>query len=268
MKNTRTAFEILDFHTHPFIDKENNICAHADFCDMNADATRRTMQGLGISTICGSVLTLAPRRNDFSDVWARIRWENDTALRLREYYGDFYVPGFHVHPDYVEESIREIHRMRAEGVRLIGELCPYLHGWSRYSSENFSRILEEAELCGMVVNLHSEDEDDMDLLVQRHSNLMLVAAHPGEHPNFMRHLERMKMSKKYYLDLSGTGLFRHGMLRHGIDAAGAERFLFGSDFPTCNPSMFVGGVLLDDLLTDEEKEQILSKNAKKLLRIS
>ena len=35
----------------------------------------------------------------------------------------------------------------------------------------------------------------------------------GEYPDFMRHVERAKKNENYYLDLSGTGLFRHGMLR-------------------------------------------------------
>ena len=60
-------------------------------------------------------------------------------------------------------------------------------------------------------------------------------------------------------------LFRYGMLRRIIDEMGADRVLFGSDFPTCNPAMFVGGVLLDPLITDGEKEKIFSGNAKKLL---
>ena len=83
----------------------------------------------------------------------------------------------------------------------------------------------------------------------------------------MRHLNRMKISENYYLDLSGTGLFRHGMLRHGIDEVGAERFLFGSDYPTCNPAMFLGGVILDTSISEEEKTLILAGNAQRLLQL-
>jgi predicted TIM-barrel fold metal-dependent hydrolase len=57
------------------------------------------------------------------------------------------------------------------------------------------------------------------------------------------------------------------MLRRGIDTVGAHRFIFGSDFPTCNPAMFLGGILLDSTIKDEEKELILSKNIKRLLKI-
>lgn len=257
------SFEIIDFHTHPFTERENNICSHIDNCDMSIDGTYSLFSQLGVSRICGSVISCTRRENE--SPWDKIRRNNDTALKLREKYGDFYIPGFHIHPDFTEESIEEIHRMNKLGVRLIGELVPYMDSWSNYARADFGAILDEAEKCGMVVSIHSDGEDEMDELVKNHPHLKIVAAHPGEYDEFMRHLRRMKMSENYYLDLSGYGMFRHGMLRHGIDEFGAERFLFGSDFPTCNPAMYIGGVLLDTLISDEEKKKIFSLNAKRLL---
>nr|MBQ4318691.1 amidohydrolase family protein [Clostridia bacterium] len=67
-----------------------------------------------------------------------------------------------------------------------------------------------------------------------------------------------------YLDLSGTGLFRYAMLAHGVNRVGAERFLFGTDFPVCNAAMQVAAVL-SEYLTDEDYELIFSGNAKRLL---
>lgn len=256
-------FEIIDFHIHPFTNDANNICSHTPHCNMSVDGTRKTFENLGVSRVCGSVLSADRGEN----VWERIRKDNDIALWLRDHYDGFYIPGFHVHPDYLEESIAEIHRMHALGVNLIGELCPYFHGWRDYSCENFSKILDEAEKYGMVVSFHSMGEDEMDKMVQSHPNVTFVAAHPGEYKYFMRHMERMKMSENYYLDLSGYGIFRHGMLRHAVDEFGAGRFLFGSDYPTCNPAMYIGGVLLDELITDEEKEMIFSENAKRILKL-
>ncbi len=261
------SFEIIDFHTHPFIDRENNICNHIDNCDMSVEGTRETFLRLGVSKICGSVVF--GHHPDDKNVWEKVKRNNDKALSLRDIYGDFYVPGFHVHPDFIEESIDEIHRMHNLGVNLIGEIVPYIDQWSNYARPEFSLLLDEAEKYGMVVSLHSvmEEEDEMDELVRNHKNLTIVAAHPGEYHTFLRHLERMKISENYFLDLSGYGIFRHGMLRRGIDEFGAERFVFGSDYPTCNPGMYIGGVLLDTLITDEEKEKIFSLNAKRILGI-
>jgi predicted TIM-barrel fold metal-dependent hydrolase len=58
-----------------------------------------------------------------------------------------------------------------------------------------------------------------------------------------------------------------GLLRHGIDEMGADRFIFGSDYPICNPACYVGGVVYNTTLTDEEKQKILYLNAKRLLKL-
>lgn len=257
------SFEIIDFHTHPFLSERTNICAHKDFCNMSAENTLNMFKTLGVSKICGSVISTE------KDSWDKIKANNDEVLKLKELYGDFYIPGFHIHPDYTDESIKEIDRMHKRGVTLVGELVPYLDGWDNYASDEFSILLDEIGKRNMIVSLHTSPtyNDAMDEMVKGHKDIIFVAAHPGEYDTLMRHIERMKMSENYYLDISGTGTHRYGMLRRVIDEIGADRILFGSDFPTCNPGAFIGTVLLDPLLSDSEKEKIFSQNAKQLLKI-
>lgn len=255
-------FEIIDFHTHPFIVNEDNICAHKDVVAMDKDYTLKLMQSLGVSKFCGSVITTG-RHYTFEELKAN----NDTALELRDYYGGAYIPGFHVHPKFLDESIKEIDRMNEKGVKLVGELVPYFHGYSSYDEVGVDEIIEYATEKDMIISFHSMGQDEMDNMVKRHKKTTFVAAHPGEYVELIRHLERAKMSENYYLDLSGYGIFRYGMLKKAISAMGAERILYGSDYPTCNPAMYLYGVLKDDLVTDTEKELILSKNAKRLLKI-
>lgn len=230
---------------------------------MDIEETVKVFRELGVSKICGSVISQhAP---ESKNNWAEIKKNNDIALKLKEIYGDFYIPGFHIHPSYIEESLQEMERMDKLGIHLIGELVPYFDGWDDYSSPEFSVLLDEAGKRNMIVSLHTQGNDEMDKMVQAHQDVVFVAAHPGEYGDFIRHVERMKMSENYYLDISGYGVFRYGMLRHAIDAFGADRILFGSDYPTCNPGMYLGGVLMDHLITDSEKEKIFSQNARKLL---
>jgi predicted TIM-barrel fold metal-dependent hydrolase len=66
-----------------------------------------------------------------------------------------------------------------------------------------------------------------------------------------------------YLDISGSGIQRWGLLRFAIDKAGKEKFLFGTDFPISNPASFVQGALFEDL-SDDEFEALLSGNFKRL----
>lgn len=257
-------FEIIDFHTHPFGHGGANICSHSEYCDMSKDNIVRDMKNVGVSKICGSsIVRVSDLQNNSSQLDA-IRASNLAAFEISRDLGGYYVPGIMVHPDYIEESIAEIDFYYSKGVRLVGELVPYMHGWRDYSCDGFSVILDHITRKNMIVSLHSMGEDEMDRMVQKHPDTKFVFAHPGEYGEFMRHMKRLKMSENCYLDLSGTGLFRYGMLRHAIDEVGLEKIIFGSDYPTCNPSMFVGGVMLEPLLSDNEKQAIFSENIRKL----
>ena len=104
----------------------------------------------------------------------------------------------------------------------------------------------------------------MDAMAKAHPGCVVVFAHPGDGEPVERHIRRLQKSENFYLDLSGTGLFRHGVLRALIDRVGVEKILFGTDYPICNPYMYVGGVGLDPLLTRQEKEAIFGTNARGL----
>ena len=188
-------FEIIDFHTHPFFEAKNNLCMHKEYCNMSAQETFNVLGRLGVSTICGSVVSV--RDEQERNNWKKVKENNDIALELKKLYGDFYVPGFHIHPGYPEESVAEIERMDKLGVKLVGELVPYLDGWCDYSSPEFSDLLKVAGRHNMIVNIHSDGNDEMDEMVKKHKDVIFVAAHPGEYRDFMRHIERMKMSENY-----------------------------------------------------------------------
>ncbi len=259
-------FEIIDFHTHPFINDGYNICQHIPHCNMSFENTVKMMREFGVSKICGSVIDGKQiPQNTYRNEWEKISDWNAQALELKAICGDFYEPGFHVHPNYVDESLAEIDKMAAAGVKLMGELVPYMCGEYDYTSQNMRTIVKHATQKGMIVSIHTSNNDAMDAFVKANLDATIVAAHPGERDSVMRHVERMRWSENYYLDISGTGVFRYGMLRYLLDEVGAERILYGTDFPTCNPSVFIGAVLLDELISDEEREWILAKNAKRLL---
>lgn len=260
-------FEIIDFHTHPFSCNEDNICPYSEHCQMTPDTTAELMKIHGVSKFCGSVLC-TQKRFGLENPWQAVKKSNDTALELAKKYNGSYVPGFHIHPDYVRESCEEIERMNKMGIKLIGELVPYMHGWRAedYTLEGIDEILDLAENYGMTLSFHSSNSV-FEETVRKHPKITFVAAHPDEYSRYMYHLELLKKYDNYYLDLSGYGVFRQNMLRYGIDKVGVEKFLFGSDYPTCSLPMYIGAVLLDSGITDSEKELIFSGNAKRILNI-
>ena len=257
---------IIDFHIHPWLRAEDNICAYPATVEAlsPAEAVRRDLTRVGITQCAGSLIRTDLKGSE--DPAALLRRGNDEMLALRAELSDFYIPGMMIHPAFVRESCEEVERMHAAGVRLIGELVPYMHGWgpATYTEDGLDEILALATEYGMVLSFHSMNMQTAFAMVRRHPKMTFVAAHPGEKPNYMEHLAFMKEAPNYYLDLSGTGLLRYGMLAHGVSAVGAERFLFGSDYPICSPGMNLGAVEYERI-SDRDRELILSGNAIRLL---
>ena len=120
----------------------------------------------------------------------------------------------------------------------------------------------------MVVSYHTmtEQQEQMEAMIAENPAVTFVAAHPGEREHFLKHLQRLEKYENAYLDLSGTGLFRYGLVREGIRRAGAGKFLFGTDYPITNPGMYVHAVL-GEHIGEEDRRLIFLGNAKRLLRL-
>ncbi len=97
-------------------------------------------------------------------------------------------------------------------------------------------------------------------------NLVVIAAHFGGWSLFDLALEYLE-NRNCYLDLSSSLMYTGNKRgKELIKIYGAERILFGSDYPMQSPkdelSRFMGLGL-----SDEENNLILSENAKRILRI-
>lgn len=96
--------------------------------------------------------------------------------------------------------------------------------------------------------------------------LQVVAAHFGGYQ--MRDIAREELTDTDCLfDTSSSLMFMEpGMAEELISHYGAERFLYGSDFPMWNPETELQR-FMSLRISDEEKEQIAWKTAARLLRI-
>lgn len=251
---------ILDFHVHPFRDASHCLNFYPERSDFTPEGMRRALEQAGITHCCGSVLQRGEPKT-FSD----LRALNREALALKDILGDFYTPGFHIHPAYVNESCEEVECMHRQGVGLIGELVPYLHGWGAFSEKNLFRILEAAAPYGMVCSYHTPWNFSMEGILSAFPGITFVAAHPGDRDRVAEHIALMKKHENLYLDLSGTGLFRLGLLKHLVSQVGAERILFGTDYPICNPRMYVQAVYGEDI-SDADREKIFHENGRRILK--
>ena len=184
------SFEIIDFHMHPFYNKENNLNMYKEVMDLNSDDIKKDMDTYGISKFCGSII-----KADSS--FSSIHQSNLETLKLRDIWGDSFIPGFHVSPLFPEESIKEVDFAYDNGVKLIGELVPYYHGWEDYANDNFSVLLDHIAKYKMIVSLHTQGLDRMEIMAKKHPDITFVFAHPGERNILLQHIDVMKNATMY-----------------------------------------------------------------------
>ena len=251
-------FEIIDAHTHPFLNFAEG-CIGPYGKPENMEEFDMEMKRVGIRRYAGAPLVTFPV-NDF----AKIHELNEDALRIRDRFPS-YIPGIQVHGDFPQESIEEMTRLyRNEGVRYIGELVPYLMGTGKYNSPGMLEILKEAGKLNMTANLDGGTPESVAPVMENCPGLKVILAHPGEPSNAKPRFEFIAKYKDLHLDISGYGLFRWNMLRWAIDVCGPEKLIFGSDMPTCSAGMYLYGALSEHL-TDEEFRLVLGGNFKRLL---
>ena len=106
----------------------------------------------------------------------------------------------------------------------------------------------------MVVSFHTmaNEQEKMTRMVLEHPDVTFVAAPSGEKEVFLKHLERLELCGNLYLDLSDTGICRYGTIVYGVERVGSERFLFETDYPICNPRMYVQAIY-QELISETDK---------------
>jgi len=72
-------------------------------------------------------------------------------------------------------------------------------------------------------------------------------------------------NKNCYIDTSGYGHDRVGMLEYAVKTVGADRVLFGSDLSINDPRTVISRIERA-FLTDAQRRQILSGNLESLLK--
>ena len=259
---TDPGYEIIDAHIHPFSFYE---CL--DTTDMGSGNPDEdfvlALKGTGISKAAGSVIARVPA-SDFT--WKTVHDFNLKALEGRDRFDGFIIPGICVHPRFVKESLEEIdHMYHKENIRLIGELVAYMMHYTDYAVPEMDPVWDLAQELGMVVNLHLNCLDEARKILKKFPDLKLVIAHPTA--DRAEYEARMRLVAQYpnaALDISGSGPNTWGMLRRGINRAGKEKLLFGTDFPLRNPGMYVAGVLYEKL-SDDENQAIFAGNFKRLM---
>jgi predicted TIM-barrel fold metal-dependent hydrolase len=191
---------------------------------------------------------------------------NREAARLAEQSKGRFRAACIVNPLFLDESLRELEECRKQlGMVWIGELCNYVVPYE-YTIKQFGLLVEQAVRLRMVLHLHTEG-DEMQYIAEQFPAATLVFAHFGddkEYAHIFRRIDLVAAHPNCYLDTSGYGHDRVGVLEYAVQKIGGDRILFGSDFTINDPGSVIARI--DNArITEEQREKILWRNLEALL---
>jgi uncharacterized protein len=189
----------------------------------------------------------------------------EVARKVEKYKGRF-LGACVVNPQFIDEALREIEYCHDQlGFLWVGELCNYMVPYN-YSIREFEMLVEKVVKLKMVLAIHTE-HGEMEYISRKFPDATIAFAHFGddhEYDDIFRRIDMVAKNPNFYLDTSGYGHDRVGVLEYAVKSIGPDRVLFGSDFSINDPSTVIARIN-NSFLTNEQKQKIFSGNLESLL---
>ena len=287
---------IIDFHTHMFpldvIKNPEKYCKRDPYFAILADP-KCTIQRYAT---CEEAITLADEAGVEKMVMQGWYWQdhglcqyhNDYMYDLISKYPERFIAFASINPRAGVGAIREMERCYEMGFAGIGEMGPGGQGWDLHDKD-FLKLMEAAANSNMLVNIHAGEPvgkiyPGKDLtpiqgfydLAKRLPNLKLILAHWGGGLPFYELMPDVSkvFANVYYDTAASPLLYKMDIFKTVTEIIGAEKILFGSDFPLliypkkqkeANFTMFIENIKQQSGLQKNELNLIFRENAQKLL---
>ena len=204
---------------------------------------------------------------------------NDYLLDAARRFPGRIVPFCSVHPDWGDAALAEVERCVAAGAMGIGELHPASQGFDLATAPSLAPLMALADKHRLPVLVHGSEpvghiyagkgDTTPNVLAQfiaRFPSTTIVCAHWGGGLPFYGLMPEVKVSlANTYFDTAATPfLYSSDVFAVAARAVGADRVLFGSDYPLVRPRRVLEQAAAK--LGKEEAEAVLHGNAEQLLR--
>lgn len=247
----RKEFEIIDVHAHIGSWERTTTPLKGP------DAFVRSMDRCGVDKMVFS---------SFTAIHGETRIGNDETDRaVAQQPGRLY--GYAVvNPNRPDDSIEDLKRLLATPSGFVGlKLHCQLHG-AQLHDTGYAECLAFADAHHLPVLVHGGGQDKWDDVTQRYPHATFIMAHAcswdGRDPVGRALYERVRHTPNLYVDVSGSAAHRNA-LSALVGLVGAERVLYGSDFPMFDLGFEVGRVTLS-AIPDAQKRLILGANARRV----
>ncbi|MEM2169950.1 MAG: amidohydrolase family protein [Candidatus Bathyarchaeia archaeon] len=264
----RKEFLVIDVHAHigetigvgVFLPKYLRVTPEVLIKNMDLNGTDLAV----ISPLVGY-----PSPNGIKDTMR----QNDWIAEAIEKYPERFPCGLGiVNPYEGDKAVEEVHRIMRD-LKLKGLLFHTSFQGTYLNNSSIIRILEElSKYPGAVVMAHTTgwapaEPWRLGELAERFPNITFISAHPSisvgqlaQHIPFCRRLKNLYVDTALWIPEDETWLT--------AKALGADRIVYGGDIGgIARVSFGLLQLLLSGVFSDEELEQILSKNAMKIFNI-
>jgi len=278
---------IVDFHTHVFPPEVRD--RREEY--LRQDATFRELYGDPRSKLASAEEVLASMDKASVDVsvivgfaWREMdlcHQTNDYILEAAAGSGGRLVPFCCVPAHAGDEARSEVQRCAAAGARGLGELRPWDQGYDLVDSDEAGLLAWASSAYDLPLLLHVSEpvghrypgKRELELsslyrFVENFPGVTVVAAHWGGGLPFYALMPEVKEALgSTFFDTAATPLLYDPLIyRRAIDMVGADRILFGSDFPLLSQGRCLAQVR-EAGLPEKEQRLVLGENARRLLRL-
>ena len=272
--------EIIDAHAHLSERKDDRLRVYADRNGLKYDL-EELLQLMKLNDVAFGLLL-----SSIAESGAPL--PNEDVLKLCARSRGRLLPVLTVEPS--SKKVRNAVQLAERYVGLVKAFKVMLgYGKTRASNPDFSPLYNYAESVGLPIMFHTGDTADvrgslvnahpltLDAIANKHCDLTIVACHFGN-PWIDDVAELIYKHQNVYADISGlvvggskyleqyTEWLAKRLSRAIYFAGGADKVIFGSDYPVTHPSMAIS--LVKRLEIDAgDKKRILSENAKKVFQL-
>jgi len=207
---------------------------------------------------------------------------NDYILEAAARYPDRLVAFCAIQPKAGEAAIVELERCARGGAMGIGELRPDIQGFDLGDKELMEPFAEVARRYHLLFLIHASEPvghlypgkgtitpDTLYRFISNFPELYVICAHwGGGLPFYALMPEVASALANTFFDTAATPfLYQPRIFEHIADIAGADKILFGSDYPLMSPRRVMAQIESVGL-PPEVKAMILGGNARRLLEWS
>lgn len=261
---------VIDVHGHLFKEHESTVPGFqwklVDLPDgeISIHNIARIVENSQIDKMIISSVTMGKEATD-----REMRESNRYTAKLIENYPEQFYGYCFINPHYLKESLEEMdYTIKRLGFVGIGEVCPHVLNFEMDSKE-MRAIIEKGIELDVPLNLHSSEPSHFRAiakLAREYPKAKIIMAHLGGFRFWRDGIEAIKDCDNVWVDCSAWVMLTMGAFENAVKELGAERVLFGTDFPICELDMAVYKMRHSGL-SEKEYNLISFENAMKIFKI-